>query len=79
MEVEMSMAAYEVHFYKRLLSSDGHSFKCLQQTIQICRAKSFDRAVQAAERKYERSQRVSDWKLRADSLELHCHSYSQRA
>jgi hypothetical protein len=29
------MAAYDVSFFKKLLSSDGHSFKCLQQRIVV--------------------------------------------
>ena len=64
------MTRYKVSFVKILLSSDGHSFKCLQQVIQIHRAKSLDRAVQAAERRYARSHRAPDWKLHADILEV---------
>jgi hypothetical protein len=64
------MTIYKVSFFKTLLNSDGHRFKCLQRVILIHRAKSLDRAVQAAERRYSRSNRVPDWKLRADILEL---------
>lgn len=64
------MASYKVSFFKNLLSSDGHPFKCLQRAIDIRRAKSVDRAVQAAERRFERFHRVPDWKLHADTLEV---------
>ena len=61
---------YRVAFFKRLLSSDGHSFNCLQHTVEIRCAKSADRAIKAAERRYERLHHVSDWRLYADSFEL---------
>jgi len=64
------MSVYLVTFLKNILSSDGHQFKCLQQEIAIRRAKSIDRAVEAAERRFERIRDVPDWKLHADTLEL---------
>lgn len=65
-----AMTSYKVKFFKNLLSSDGHRFKCLQQTIEIHRARSMDRAVQAAERRYARFHLVPDWKLYADTFEV---------
>ena len=41
---------YRVSFFKDLLSSDGHQFRCLQQSIVIRRARSLERAVEAAKR-----------------------------
>ena len=64
------MTTYRVSFFKNLQSSDGHAFKCVQQVIEIRRAKSPDRAVRAAERRYERRHHVPDWQLYADTLEL---------
>jgi hypothetical protein len=61
------MSQYRVSFFKYLLSSDGHQFRSLQQTIVIRRA---DRAVEAAKRRYERRCHVDDWSLYADGLEL---------
>ena len=61
---------YRVAFFKRLLSSNGQSFKCLQHTVEIRRAKSTNRAIKAAERRYERLHHASDWRLYADSFEL---------
>ena len=64
------MSRYLVTFFKHLLSSDGHIFKSPQQTIEIRRAKSIERAVQAAERRYERLCNLPHWALHADTLEV---------
>jgi hypothetical protein len=61
---------YRVSFLKNLLNSNGRPFKCVQQVIEIHHAKSADRAVQAAVRRYERLHHVHDWMLYADCLEL---------
>ena len=61
---------YRVSFFKALLSSDGHQFRCLQQSIVIRRARSVERAVEAAKRRFERLCLVADWRLYADSVEL---------
>ena len=62
--------SYRVSFFKALLSSDGHQFRCLQQSIVIRRARSVERAVEAAKRRFERRCRVTDWRLYADGVEL---------
>jgi hypothetical protein len=64
------MPHYRVSFFKDLLSSDGHPFKCIQQVIEIRRSRSADRAVEAAELRYERLHNIPDWRLYADCLEL---------
>lgn len=64
------MAHYRVSFFKNLISSDGHPFKCIQKVIDISRARSADRAVKAAELRYERLDHVHDWTLHSDYLEL---------
>jgi len=61
---------YRVSFFKKLLSSDGHPFKCIQLAIEVRHARSADRAVKAAELRYKRLHRVHDWTLYADCLEL---------
>jgi hypothetical protein len=63
------MTGYRVNFFKDLLSSDGHPFKVLQRTITIARSKNADRAVQVAQRRFERVKNIPDWKLHADSVE----------
>jgi hypothetical protein len=62
--------SYRVSFFKELLSSDGHHFRCLQQSIVIRRARSDERAVEAAKRRFERLCHVTDWTFYADSVEL---------
>jgi hypothetical protein len=64
------MCRYRVIFFKNLLSIDGQRDKCLQQSIVIRRARSVERAVEAAKRRYERRCRVADWKLQADGFEM---------
>jgi len=64
------MSCYRVIFFKNLLSSDGHPFKCIQRAIDIRHARNADGAVEAAELRYERLHRVHDWTLYADFLEL---------
>jgi hypothetical protein len=65
-----AMCRYRVSFFKNLLSIDGHLHKCLQQSIVIRRAKSAERAVEAAKRRYERRCHVADWWLHADGFEM---------
>ena len=64
------MCRYRVGFFTNLLSIDGHSHVCLQQSIVIRRAKSVERAVEAAKRLYARRCHVADWWLNADGFEL---------
>jgi hypothetical protein len=64
------MAHYRVSFFKDLISSDGHPFKCIQKVIEISHARSADRAVKAAEIRYERLHQVHDWMLHSDCVEL---------
>jgi hypothetical protein len=63
-------AQYRVAFFKHLLSSDGHQFKCLQHMIEIRHARNAERALKAAEYRYERLCHVPDWRLYADTFEL---------
>jgi hypothetical protein len=63
------MTAYRVRFFKNLLSSDGHPFKCLQRVIDVRYCRSPERAVEAAKHRFRRTEHVSDWRLHADTLE----------
>jgi hypothetical protein len=64
------MSTHVVTFFKHVLSCDGHLFKCPQKSFSIRNARSTDRAVEAAERLFERSRRIPHWTLHADELEL---------
>jgi len=59
-----------ITFFKYVRSSNGHEFKCVQETITIERAKSIDRAVEAAKRRFERRRRVVNWQLHSDGFDV---------
>src|SRR5262249_7966245 len=63
------MSAYQVTFFKTLLSSDGHPFKCLQQRIDISDAESSGQAVEAASKAFEAFNGCPG-RLHADSIEV---------
>ena len=46
------------------------SIRCLQQSIVIRRARSVERAIEAAKRRFERHCHMVDWRLHADGVEL---------
>jgi hypothetical protein len=61
---------YRVNFFKDLLNSDGQQFRCLQQSIVIHRARTVERALEAAKHRFERQCHSADWRLHADGVEL---------
>jgi hypothetical protein len=63
------MTAYRVTLFKQLLSSDGHPRNCLQYLTEIRRARSPERAVEAARLRYQRAHRTPDWMMIADVVE----------
>jgi hypothetical protein len=63
------MSMYHVSFFKNLLSSDGHPFKCLQRRIDVSDAESGAQAAEAASRTFE-ALYGCHWKLHADSIEI---------
>lgn len=64
------MASYKINFFKTVLSSDGHPFKCIQGAIEVHHARNIDRAVAVAERRFEQLRHIPDWKTHADFLEV---------
>ena len=64
------MSQYRVFFFKDLLNSNGHLFKCLQGQIVVRDSDDTTQAVECASREFEMLNRVSDWKLYADSIEV---------
>ena len=64
------MTPYRVTFFKRLLSSDGHQFKCPQIILEIPEEESPERALKTAQRSYERLIGSRDWRLMADTAEV---------
>jgi hypothetical protein len=63
------MSAYHVSFFKYLVSSDGHPFKCLQQRLDVSDAESAAQAAESASRAFE-ALYGCPWKLHADSIEV---------
>ena len=65
------MTLYRVSFYKDLLNSDGHSFKCLQRQVDV-ESEAPSQAMVAAERL------VDNERLNADCIEvMHLASHHQ--
>jgi len=65
------MTLYRVSFYKDLLNSDGHSFKCLQRQVDV-ESEGPSQAMVVAERL------VDNERLNADCIEvMHLASYHQ--
>jgi hypothetical protein len=63
------MTKYHVSFFKDLLSSDGHPFKCLQRRIDVSNAESAAKAADSASRTFE-ALYGCPWKFHADSIEV---------
>jgi len=64
------MGKYRVCFYKELLSSDGHPFKCLQARVEVDDVESGVQAANSACRIFETSHHIRHWALNADTLEV---------
>ena len=64
------MTAYKISFFNELTNDSGHNFHCCQRVIEIRSAKSKDRAIRAAKRRFERRERVQHWGIRATSIEV---------
>ena len=64
------MTNYRVSFFKNLSSCYGKRFKVCQRSIVIRSAHDRDRAIRAAKSQFERLERVGDWTLRADKVEV---------
>ena len=54
------MTSYRATFFKNLVNSSGHQFKCQQGSIDILRASTDARALQAAQRRFERAKKISN-------------------
>ena len=64
------MKSYVVDFNNEMTNDSGHNFHCCQRSIQIRAAKSEERAIQAAKRRFERSERIQHWRIHANSFEI---------
>lgn len=64
------MTTYRVRFYNELVNSYGTAARVWQRTIDINQARSRDRALEAAKRRFARAERVGCWDLRARCFEV---------
>jgi len=64
------MAHYRVRFIKTLCDDYGHPHKGIEGIVDIRRARTQDRAVQAAKHRFERMRRIPRWDLYADTFEV---------
>jgi hypothetical protein len=64
------MPRYRVSFFKRLLSSDGHQFKCLQEQIVVSDLDNSTQAAVSASKLFEMHHSIRDWRLLADEVEV---------
>ncbi len=53
------MSTYHVSFFKNLLSSDGHPFKCLQRRIDVSDVETAAQAAESASKGVRRALRTS--------------------
>src|SRR5262245_11605404 len=51
--MECAMTHYRVSYYKNLLISDGHQFKCLQQQFDLPNVESAEKVEEIAARQFE--------------------------
>ena len=63
------MAAYHIKFIKTLSDENDHS-ETVYRSIVIRLARDAVRAVAAAKRRFERLERITHWRLRADRMKI---------
>jgi len=64
------MTGYRCSFYKILLNSDGHRFKCLQGEIEVANSDTAAAAKEQASRQFARDRGLCDWRIYADDIEV---------
>ncbi len=64
------MQHYRVFFVKRLCNDVGLQRDCVQAIVHVHRAKTPERALQAAQKRFERSRRIANWKVYADFCDI---------
>ena len=62
------MHAYRISFFNDLTNSSGHPFHCCQRVVEIRAAKSKDRAIEAAKRRFARRESISHWHVHAHTI-----------
>jgi hypothetical protein len=68
--MECAMTHYRVSYYKNLLSSDGHQFKCLQKLFDFPNVESAEKAEEIAAREFESLHGLHSLRWFADVIEV---------
>jgi 1,2-phenylacetyl-CoA epoxidase PaaB subunit len=61
-------SSYQIVFFKNLLSSDGHPYKCPQQVVTLD-APNAECAIETAKEKFRHDHRLREWRHGADEIE----------
>jgi hypothetical protein len=64
------MGSYRISFYNELPNSRGEVFKVVQRAIDVPFARSLERAVACAKKKFEEEEGVGFWGHRARSFDI---------
>ena len=64
------MPKYRVAFFKSLLSSDGHPFKCLQEQIVLSDMETSAQAAECASKLFAAHHGSLEWRLYADEVQV---------
>ncbi len=64
------MTGYRIYFFKTLVNSDGHPFKCLQGEIEIRNSNTEAEAMESASLQFARERGLTNWKIYADDVEV---------
>ncbi len=64
------MPDYQVSFFKDLLSANGYPFRCLQQQLVVEDAPNSAFAVATAQRQFELMNHTSNWRHKADAVDV---------
>jgi hypothetical protein len=64
------MSEYRVQFVKRLCNDVGLQRTCVQAVVDVRRSRSEERAIRAAQKRFERLKRIPDWTIYADRCEI---------
>jgi hypothetical protein len=65
-----AMTHYRVSYYKNLLSSDGHQFKCLQKQFDLPNVESAEKAQEIAAHQFESLHGLHSLRWFADVIEV---------
>jgi hypothetical protein len=64
------MKSYRIGFFNELRNDSGHMFHCCQRVVEIRLAKTKERAIEAAKRRFAHRERISNWSIHARSIEV---------